>query len=63
MLFLTEAPKLDIAGALGGQKVIKVKAGDPINVDLPIKGAPAPKVTWQKNGDNVTPNDHVSVRL
>jgi hypothetical protein len=32
-------------------KEIKVKAGEPINVKLPVTGSPSPVVTWSKDGE------------
>ncbi len=46
---VTEAPKADLSGLLGGNE-IKVRAGEPIKVDIPIIGSPTPKVVWKKDG-------------
>jgi len=35
--------------ALGGRE-IRVRAGDPLKIDVPISGAPTPTVAWQKDG-------------
>lgn len=42
-----EKPKLWLDGIIG--RKIKVRAGEPINIDIPLTGAPAPKVDWIKN--------------
>ncbi|XP_059156398.1 twitchin-like isoform X4 [Physella acuta] len=44
-----EAPKINLDN-LFGAKEIRVRAGEPINLDLGICGAPEPTVEWQKNG-------------
>ncbi len=35
--------------AFGG-KPIKIRAGEPLKIDVPIIGAPTPTVTWKKDG-------------
>ncbi|XP_074660014.1 twitchin-like [Tubulanus polymorphus] len=47
-----EAPKLDLSGFFGNRE-IKVRAGEPFEIDAPISGAPAPVVEWSKNGKPV----------
>jgi hypothetical protein len=32
-------------------KEIKVKAGEPISIKLPIIGTPSPTLTWKQNGE------------
>ena len=32
--------------ALGGRDEIRVRAGDPLKMDVPISGAPTPTVSW-----------------
>ncbi|ERL85176.1 hypothetical protein D910_02598 [Dendroctonus ponderosae] len=44
---MKEKPKLWLDGIIG--RKIKVRAGEPINIDIPLTGAPAPKVDWIKN--------------
>jgi hypothetical protein len=51
---ITEKPKFD-KDLLGPCKEVRIKAGEPINIELPIAGAPIPDVTWQKDG-NKAPN-------
>lgn len=47
MELLTEKPKLWLDGIIG--RKIKVRAGEPININIPLSGAPAPRVDWIKN--------------
>ena len=49
MLIVAEVPKLDLA-SLFGAKEIRVRAGEPLKMDLGIKGSPTPTVTWLKDG-------------
>lgn len=44
-----EKPKLHLDGLLGGR--IKVRAGEPINISIPISGAPTPNIEWTINGE------------
>ncbi len=46
-----EAPKLDLSTLAG--RAIKVRAGEPIKIDIPIIGSPTPTVTWSKDGKDV----------
>ena len=39
--------------SLFGAKEIRVRAGEPLNIDLGICGAPQPTVEWTKNGKPV----------
>lgn len=39
---------------------IKVRAGEPINVDIPLSGAPTPTVTWAKDGNKIIESNRVS---
>lgn len=45
----TEAPKVNLDNLYGARE-IRVRAGEPININLGISGAPEPTVEWQKNG-------------
>jgi hypothetical protein len=36
-----------------GKKEIRVKAGEPLTIDLPITGSPTPIITWTKEGEPV----------
>jgi hypothetical protein len=52
-----EKPSFDLSGLLGGlgKKELRVKAGDPLTIDLPINGSPTPTITWTKDGEPVQP--------
>lgn len=45
-----EKPKFDRDGLFGPIKEIRIKAGEPIDIELPIVGAPTPEVAWIKDG-------------
>jgi hypothetical protein len=58
LLFLfTEAPKVDLSKLAG--KEIRVRAGEPIKVELPVTGSPVPLVSWAKDNKNLPPSDRV----
>ena len=44
ILFHTESPKIDLSALMN--RGITVRAGEPINIDLPIVGAPTPTIEW-----------------
>jgi len=48
--------------ALGGRE-IRVRAGDPLKIDVPISGAPTPTVAWQKDGKPLEDSPRVCRRL
>uniref|UniRef100_A0A5K3EN24 non-specific serine/threonine protein kinase n=1 Tax=Mesocestoides corti TaxID=53468 RepID=A0A5K3EN24_MESCO len=51
-----EAPKLDknrLRDLLGPRNEIRLRAGEPLSIPIPIKGAPKPTVTWTKDGGAV----------
>lgn len=48
MIFQTEKPKLHLDGIYG--RTIKVKAGEPLIIDIPLSGAPTPTISWLKEG-------------
>ncbi|CAF1142161.1 unnamed protein product [Rotaria sordida] len=52
-----EKPSFDLSALFGplGKKEIRVKAGEPLTIDLPISGSPTPTVTWAKDGEPVQP--------
>ena len=52
-----EKPSFDLSGLPGGlgKKELRVKAGEPITINLPINGSPTPTVTWTKDGESVQP--------
>lgn len=54
-----EAPKVDLSKLAGRE--IKVKAGEPIRVDVPVTGSPPPIVSWQKDNKSLSPSDRVSI--
>ena len=39
---------------------IRVRAGEPIRVDVPVTGSPPPIVSWQKGNKSLEPSDRVS---
>ena len=43
---------------LGGNK-IKVRAGQPLKIEVPIEGSPVPLVSWKKDGKDLTPSPRV----
>jgi hypothetical protein len=53
-----EAPKLDMSGLLGRE--IRVRAGEPFDIDIPIKGSPTPTVAWTKDNKDVGADPRVS---
>ncbi|GAU87381.1 hypothetical protein RvY_00244-2 [Ramazzottius varieornatus] len=50
---MKEAPKINLDGLLG--KDIRVRAGEPLTIDVPITGAPTPTCEWAKDGKVLTP--------
>jgi len=54
-----EAPKLDLSKLAGRE--IKVRAGEPIRVDVPVTGSPPPVISWQKDNKPLSPSDRVSL--
>ena len=54
---LLEKPSFDLSNLFGplGKKEIRVKAGEPLTIDLLILGSPTPIVTWTKDGETVQP--------
>jgi len=56
---LTEAPKLDMSRLAG--KEIRVRAGEPIKIEIPLTGSPAPLISWKRNGKDLPPSDRVCV--
>lgn len=59
--FITEAPKLYLDGLLG--KKLKVRAGEPIDIKIPMSGAPTPTVEWSKGPKKIEPSKRTSVRF
>lgn len=59
---LKEAPKIDkdsLSGINGNQ--IKVKAGEPLSILVPMTGSPKPKAEWKKNDSVVQPSNRVQL--
>lgn len=56
-VLFVEKPSFDLSGLFGplGKKELRVKAGEPLTIDLPILGSPTPTVTWTKDGEPVQP--------
>jgi len=48
---MKEKPKFDRSSA---PKEIRIRAGEPLNIDLAIQGAPTPVVAWKKNNEPVS---------
>ncbi|KAF2885739.1 hypothetical protein ILUMI_20443 [Ignelater luminosus] len=55
---MKEKPKLWLDHLIG--RKIKVRAGEPVNIDIPISGAPTPTVEWTKNTVPVQQSNRVS---
>lgn len=56
---MKEKPKLHLDALIG--RKIKVRAGEPINVNIPLSGAPTPKIEWSKDGKSLTETLRLSV--
>ncbi|KAA3682313.1 uncharacterized protein DEA37_0008978 [Paragonimus westermani] len=55
-----EAPKLNLKELpLGLNKEIRLRAGEPLHMPVPITGAPKPKVTWTKDNGSLPGNAQV----
>ncbi|KAF8572507.1 hypothetical protein P879_00960 [Paragonimus westermani] len=55
-----EAPKLNLKELpLGLNKEIRLRAGEPLHMPVPITGAPKPKVTWTKDNGSLPSNAQV----
>lgn len=54
-----EKPKLHLDGLMGGR--IKVRAGEPINISIPISGAPTPRIEWTINGEKPPETNRILV--
>lgn len=48
---------------LFGGNEIKVRAGEPIKIDVPIDGSPTPTVSWTKDGKDLPSGPRVSVTI
>lgn len=56
---MKEKPKLYLDALIG--RKIKVRAGEPINVNIPMSGAPTPKIDWTKDGKSLAETLRLSV--
>ncbi|CAN8010311.1 unnamed protein product, partial [Ixodes pacificus] len=54
---MKEKPKLHLDGLYG--KGIRVRAGDPLNINIPMTGAPPPAVTWLINDKEIPPTNRI----
>ncbi|GIY50159.1 twitchin [Caerostris extrusa] len=54
---MKEKPKLHLDGLYG--KVIRVKAGDPLRISMPLTGAPTPTVSWEVNDKRLPPTNRI----
>lgn len=59
ILHYLEKPKLYLDNLVG--KKIKVRAGEPINVNIPISGAPTPNCEWSVNEKKLVETKRVLV--
>ena len=57
-MLCTEAPKVDLSKLAG--KEIRVRAGEPIKVEVPVIGSPVPTVAWKKENKHLPTSDRVS---
>lgn len=55
---MKEAPKLWLDGIIG--RKIKVRAGEPIVIDIPLSGAPTPSISWTKNAVSLRESNRLS---
>lgn len=58
---MKEKPRLWLDDLMG--RKIKVRAGEPINVTIPLSGAPAPEVEWTKGTVRLPPSARVSTDM
>ncbi|KAL1129846.1 hypothetical protein AAG570_012790 [Ranatra chinensis] len=56
---MRDKPKLYLDALLGRR--IKVRAGEPININIPLSGAPTPTVEWLINGQKVLQTNRILV--
>lgn len=55
---MKESPKLRLDHLIG--RKIKVRAGEPININIPISGAPTPTISWTKGSIPLIPSHRLS---
>ena len=51
------APKID----RNAMMEIKILAGEPLNINVPVDGEPPPMKSWTKNGEAVIDGEHLSI--
>lgn len=56
---MKEIPKLWLDDLVG--KKVKVRAGEPIIVRIPLSGAPLPTIEWQRNGIRLPESNRISI--
>ncbi|KAF0299363.1 Twitchin [Amphibalanus amphitrite] len=56
---MKEPPKLNLDGILG--RKIRVRAGEPIDIRIPMSGAPQPTVEWTRDGRKVSHGGRVEM--
>ncbi|UYV65935.1 unc-22 [Cordylochernes scorpioides] len=54
---MKEKPKLHLDGLYG--RMIRVRAGDPLHITVPLTGAPPPTITWKFDGKIIPPSNRV----
>ena len=54
---LAEAPKLDFIKLPG--KEIRLRAGEPINIEIRTSGFPFPRIDWKHDGNDLASSDRV----
>ncbi|KAH8269759.1 hypothetical protein KR018_000421 [Drosophila ironensis] len=55
---LREKPRLHLDGLVG--KRVKVRAGEPVNISIPISGAPTPSIEWKRRDEKINEENRVS---
>ncbi|XP_047102318.1 twitchin isoform X3 [Schistocerca piceifrons] len=55
---MREKPKLYLDGLIG--RKLKVRAGEPINIQIPLSGAPLPTVEWTKNSIKLPESNRIT---
>lgn len=56
---MNEKPKLWLDDLR--DRKIKVRAGEPININIPLTGAPRPVIEWHKNGQKLPQTNRLSI--
>ena len=49
---------MDLDNLIGGRE-IRVRAGEPLKIDIPIVGSPIPLASWDKDGKDVPVSSRV----